>query len=228
MDEKKFAESLIYYKISMFTGIITEIGKIKRFSGGASGAAVEISATQSLKNLKKGGSIAVDGICLTLTKVTERSFTADLSPETVEKTAARFFKAGRPVNLELPLAAGEPIGGHYLTGHVDGTAQIIKIEKKGHYLLISFQINPELSKSIVKKGSIAVDGISLTVNEINPNNFSVMLIPETIKNTTLAGKKLGELVNVETDLLLKPQVKNDVKENKPGLTLKKLEEAGFI
>lgn len=208
----------------MFTGLIKEIGTIKNRDRHY----LSVSAKNLLQKLKKGDSINVDGICLTVTKITSEDFSADLSPETLARTTAKFFKTGQKVNLEPALVTGEPLGGHIVTGHVDGVGQIKEKQKSGEFLKMTFQIPAELAEFIVTKGSIAIDGISLTVNEIKNNLFSVMLIPETIKNTALASKKIGEPVNIETDILLKSSAKKKPKEKTSGLTLGNLEKAGFI
>lgn len=211
----------------MFTGLIQEIGQIKKMAQTKTGGQITVSAPALVKKLNKGASIAVDGICLTVTELGENNFSADLSPETLSKTTARFYQRRRAVNLELPVAAGALLGGHLVSGHVDGLGRLKKIQSLGQFQKITIQIEPVLAEFLVEKGSVAVDGVSLTVNEVGKNFFSLTLIPETLKSTTLGLKKPGDYLNIETDLLLKPQIKK-LQKSSGELSWATLEKAGFM
>ena len=173
----------------MFTGIVEEIGKIKSFDG----RKLVVECKKVLENTKLGDSIAIDGCCQTVVDLTSNSFTADVSQETVSITTFKNFKSGQNVNLERALTPTSRIGGHIVQGHVDG---------KGKYLgNMTFEIPKELDRYVVYKGSITVNGVSLTVAKGQNNTFSIAIIPHTLENTNLKDLKVGDFVNIETDIL---------------------------
>ncbi|MBI5122966.1 riboflavin synthase [Candidatus Roizmanbacteria bacterium] len=184
----------------MFTGIITNLGKVVNKSENK----LIIKTDRSLiGKLSKGTSIAVDGICLTVVDLIEDGFSIDFMPETEEKTNIRYLKASDLVNLELPATANSLLSGHIVQGHIDNVAKLETITKEGNSYILKFSIPKDLSKYIVEKGSIAVNGISLTVIDIGDNFFSVGIIPHTWDKTMLHTIKLGDHVNVEVDILAK-------------------------
>ena len=184
----------------MFTGIINHLGKIVEKKGGKLSIA---SDKYLLKSLQEGTSIAVNGICLTVTKHSSRDFSIDFIPETEKKTNIGSLSKNDLVNLELPATPGTFLAGHIVQGHVDDVGKVKEIIKKGNSRIFTFEINKKLSKYVVPKGSIAVNGISLTVIDVDKNNFSVGIIPYTLKNTMFHSIKTGDLVNIEVDVLAK-------------------------
>lgn len=181
----------------MFTGIITEIGRIKNVVHKRI-MKVEI---ESRLTLKIGDSISVDGVCLTVVEKKKNSLIVEVSQDTAQRTTLRNLSANKNVNLELPLKANDYLSGHFVLGHIDTTAKIAKKRKTGNEFSYSFLI-PEGGKDyIVPLGSIAIDGISLTVKEVTRREFNVTIIPETIRATTIGSKKVGDLVNLEYDLI---------------------------
>lgn len=164
---------------------------------------LKISTNLNLDSVKIGNSIAVDGICLTVVKLAGQNFVVDVSPETKERTTLRKIKEGQEVNLEFPLKMSDPLGGHFVAGHVDGTGEITAIIAEGNSWRYHFRTAPEITKYLIQKGSVAVDGISLTVVECGREEFSVVVIPHTATKTTLGKKRVGDQVNIEVDLLAK-------------------------
>lgn len=185
----------------MFTGIIEEVGTVIGIHRKANSALIEIRAEQVLADVKTGDSIAVNGICLTVTSHTARSFTADMMHETMRRSAMRNIRNGSPVNLERAMMAGGRFGGHIVSGHIDGTGTIEKIQKDEIATWYTIGAEDKLMRYIIEKGSIAIDGISLTVASVQEHSFSVSVIPHTTANTTLPGKKPGDLVNLENDCI---------------------------
>ncbi|OQA20725.1 MAG: Riboflavin synthase [Actinobacteria bacterium ADurb.Bin346] len=185
----------------MFTGIIKETGKIRGVSEGNECKLIEISCNQILKGLSAGDSVAVDGCCLTVKKLKPSGFICDISYSTLEKTTFKNMGAGKIVNLESSLTPSAKIGGHFVSGHVDGTAEITGIEKKGNSYRIELKIPEGLSPFLAPRGSVALDGISLTVSEADRGFFAVAIIPHTFENTSLSRVKEGDKVNIEVDLL---------------------------
>lgn len=183
----------------MFTGIITYIGKVKDTK-----SKLKISCSKTiLSKLDKGDSIAVDGICLTIATIEKNSFSIDVMPQTFNHTNIQYIKINNFVNLELPLTSKSFLSGHIVQGHVDGLAKLVDIKKEKNSLILKFSIFSSLTKYIVKKGSIALNGISLTIIDCSKNYFTVGIIPYTFKNTMLKEINIGDYVNVEVDILAK-------------------------
>ena len=188
----------------MFTGIIEEVGTVEALERGAAGARLEVRAKRVLSDLVIGGSIAVNGVCLTAVAVTETSFAADLSPETLDRTALGSIRIGTPVNLERPLTPSDRLSGHFVQGHVDGTGEIVTLDPAGDgNWLLEVRVPKTLSRYLVFKGSIAIDGISLTLAAVDDDVVSVAIIPHTYQVTSLHGLRPGLKVNVECDMLAK-------------------------
>jgi riboflavin synthase len=185
----------------MFTGIIEGFGKVKRLTAKGADAVLEIEAAINLADVAIGDSIAVSGACLTVTAVNQNIFQADVSAETLGKTTLKLLHAGDKINLEKSLRLGGYIGGHFVLGHVDATGRILSRAQKSGSLIFAIQLDDNLSRYIVEKGSIALDGVSLTVNKLEKGRFYVNMIPHTAEKTTLAMKKEADLVNIETDIL---------------------------
>ena len=184
----------------MFTGLIEDVGTVAAVERVAKG--VRLSVRTRLPGLDHGGSIAVDGACLTAVELSGDRFTADVSAETLDKTTLGERKAGDRVNLERPLALGDRLGGHLVLGHVDGVGRIVRREEVGEGVLVELRLPPGLAPLVVSKGSIALDGISLTVNALlDPDRISLFIIPETLRATTWGIKTVGTNVNVEADIL---------------------------
>ena len=188
----------------MFTGIVEGIGKIKKISKSTknrSAIQMIVDLGKHGKGLKMGQSVALNGVCLTVTKLSKIGCTFEMIEETTKKTDLGNLKTGGIVNIERSLKAGDRLEGHFVLGHVDGVGIIKKIKKKPKEVEVWFEIPKILSKYVVKKGSIAIDGISLTVVDIKKNLASVCLIPHTIEVTNFKTKKIGDKVNIETDIL---------------------------
>lgn len=187
----------------MFTGIIQETGTVISFRESAAAWRLSIRANAVLRDLQIGDSIAVNGCCLTVVHATADSIDFDLLAESVRLTSFSRLQTGDRVNLESALRFNGKIGGHFVTGHVDGTGTVLKAEYRGKDLYLLIQPPPSFAKYLAHKGSIAIDGVSLTVAELHPDAFAVWLIPHTLHITNLASKKPGTLVNLEFDLLAK-------------------------
>ncbi|MBJ7287047.1 MAG: riboflavin synthase [Candidatus Nanopelagicus sp.] len=188
----------------MFTGLISELGTVSAITKGESSAIFTINAPLLINEIKLGDSVAVNGVCLTATSITERSFTADVMVQTLSLTSLSQVSVGSAVNLELAAQLNARMGGHMVSGHIDGVATVVGLTQGDKWLQFDIKVPENLSKYIVNQGSIALDGVSLTVGEINEANLvTVWLIPETLTRTNLAAKKPGELVNVEVDLIAK-------------------------
>lgn len=187
----------------MFTGLIQDIGKIESIDRRGEGIGLTISTQLDLSNVKIGDSISVDGVCLTITKLSGRTFHAEVSPETLRRTTLSTARAGQPVNLEGALKMSDPLGGHLVSGHVDGTGEIIEIVAEGNSIRYRFWVPAQISRFLIEKGSVAVDGISLTVMQCQGQEFSVSVIPHTAETTTLGRKKSGDRVNLENDMIAK-------------------------
>ena len=185
----------------MFTGIIEETGIIRSIRPASAGATVFIEAERIVADLKTGDSIAVNGACLTVTEPAGRIFSCDVSPETLHRTTLGRTGAGTTVNLERAMAIGDRLGGHIVQGHVDGVGQLVTAVPSGEGMVMEFSFPVELERYLVGKGSIAVDGISLTVASLRTRSFGVAVIPLTYRATNLRHLKPGDPVNLESDLL---------------------------
>ena len=182
----------------MFTGIIEELGTIKDLSAGGS---IRILADRVLEGTNIGDSIAVNGICLTVTELNGDGFTADVMPETLKRTSLSLLRRGDKVNLERAMAADGRFGGHIVSGHIDGTGKIREYKKDGNAVWVTISADDDILRLVVEKGSIAIDGISLTVAEVTDTYFKVSIIPHTAGETTLLLKNTGDPVNLETDIV---------------------------
>jgi riboflavin synthase len=182
----------------MFTGLVQQLGTLTSLDGGRLAVAAALAG-----DLSEGDSVAVNGACLTATSVTPGGFTADVMEETLRRTALGSLRAGDPVNLELPLRAADRLGGHFVQGHVDGVGTVAAVQDEGFSRLVEIEADPGLMRYVVEKGSIAVDGVSLTVASLAEGTFGVSLIPETLERTTLGRASPGDSVNLEVDVLAK-------------------------
>lgn len=185
----------------MFTGIIEGLGSIIQIAKSDYGMRLTVESDFILDEVKIGDSMYVNGACLTVIKIEGKRFQADVSPETLEKTNFKKAKIGERVNLERALRFSDRINGHLVTGHIDGTAIVKSRRETGNAIIFSFEISRSLTGYIIKKGSIAIDGISLTINNCDENNFEVSIIHHTAGLTTIGFKKAGDKVNIETDII---------------------------
>jgi riboflavin synthase len=186
----------------MFTGLIEDVGTISEVDSGGEGARLRI-ATRLAPQLAAGDSVAVNGACLTVVEADGEGFAAEAMNETLRRTSLEPLRAGDRVNLELAVRAGEPLGGHIVQGHVDGTAEVVEAAEDGFARRIRVRLDPELAGLVVERGSIALDGVSLTVSALGEDWLEVSLIPETLQRTNLGDAVPGRLLNVECDLIAK-------------------------
>lgn len=188
----------------MFTGIIEEKGTVKKIDYVSEQAVqLTIESTKVTEDVQVGDSIAVNGICLTVTRFTPETFQVDVMPETIKATSLNILHVGSQVNLERAMAGNGRFGGHFVSGHVDSTGTILNKWLKDNAIYYEIEIPDSLSKFLLMKGSIAVDGISLTIFDVNKNKFTISLIPHTVKETILGEKARGDIVNIECDMLAK-------------------------
>ncbi|MDD6098447.1 MAG: riboflavin synthase [Oscillospiraceae bacterium] len=185
----------------MFTGIIEETGYVRAVQKGSTASFIKIEAKKIFEDMHIGDSIAVNGVCLTVTGFSGNVFTADVMNETLSRSSLGSLKAGSIVNLERAMAAKGRFGGHIVTGHIDGTGTISEIEKDGIALWYTVTADKKILRYIVEKGSVAIDGISLTVAKVTENSFSVSVIPHTAAQTALSSKGIGDTVNLENDIV---------------------------
>lgn len=215
----------------MFTGIVEEIGIVKAITKGAHSIKLSIKAQKVLKNTQLGDSIAVNGVCLTVTFLASDYFIADVMPESMRKTNMGLLKIGDKVNLERALTLSTRLGGHIVSGHIDGTAKVIDMQKEDNATRVTLTAPVKILKYIISEGSVALDGVSLTVAHLGEDNFTVSLIPHTSEVTTLLNKHVGSIINIENDVIGKYVerllgFKQENKEEK-SMTLKFLQENGF-
>ncbi len=214
----------------MFTGIIEETGAIKKITSATDSARVEVAARTVLEGARLGDSIAVNGVCLTVTAKTSGSFCADVSAETLRRTSLKQIRVGSRVNLERPLLPTSRLGGHIVQGHVDGMGELLEARTEGDGWIVRIGFPAELGRYIVEKGSITVDGISLTVAALSTHWFEIAVIPHTWQVTNLSTLKRGEAVNLEVDIIAK-YVERMMQPHAPrspgGLTLDQLKELGY-
>lgn len=185
----------------MFTGIIEEVGFLKALKRSGGGAVIEIGAKYVLSDVKIGDSISVNGLCLTVMDFGADYFNADIMPESLNRSSLGSLKFGDRVNLERAIAADGRFGGHIVSGHIDGTGRICKIRRDSNAVWYTINADKKILKYVIEKGSIAIDGISLTVANVSVTDFSVSVIPHTAGNTALPYKKTGDIVNLENDLI---------------------------
>jgi riboflavin synthase len=187
----------------MFTGIIEEVGTIRELRAFSGGARITIACGKVWKELETGESVSVNGVCLTAIEIGQGYFVADISPESLSRSTLGGMRKGKPVNLERALSPTSRLGGHIVQGHVDGIGTVRSIERSGQGALYSFSYPSDLGRYLVEKGSIAVDGISLTVSSLRDGEFSTAIIPHTIEETDLRELKAGDAVNLEVDIIAK-------------------------
>lgn len=214
----------------MFTGIVEEVGQVKAIGNGT----LQIQATKVLEDVKLGDSIAINGICLTVTGFNSHSFQADVMPETIKRTSLGELKLGSPVNLERALTLSSRLGGHIVSGHIDGTGRIVFLKEDKNAILMKIQADGAILRYIVEKGSVALDGISLTVVQVGSRDFTVSLIPHTRQVTNLSVKGEGSLINIENDVvgkyvakLLQPADESAGVAAQSSITMDFLKENGF-
>jgi riboflavin synthase len=217
----------------MFTGIIREKGTLRQVSSSSGGARLRIEAPRSRPALQKGGSIAVDGVCLTVVSLDAGCFSADVVPETLSRTRLGEARVGDRLNLELPLTLGQFLDGHLVQGHVDGVGTVVETRSEGSQTLVRTRVDSTLAPYLAEKGSVAVNGVSLTVTGVTEDTFSVALIPTTLKETNLDELRSGSRVNVEIDLLARYVARlHSVGvlahgRSGPGLTRDQIQEMGY-
>ena len=185
----------------MFTGLIEDVGKIAALRIENHAAVLTVKTKLPLGEMSRGASIAVNGACLTVVQKTVKAFTVDVSPETLKRTSLRELAVGSAVNLERPMRLADRLGGHLVTGHVDGLAEILAMSTEGEFTIIRFAVPAVMTPLLVRKGAVAIDGISLTINDCRRGQFSVAIIPYTLQHTNLRARRVGDKVNVETDLI---------------------------
>lgn len=218
----------------MFTGLIESVGVVRSLRRAAGSAVLSVAAPFTDDSYLLGESIAVNGACLTVVAFGAGSFQADVSPETLDCTNLATVKAGQPVNLERALRLGDRLGGHIVSGHIDAVATLAERRNDGNAQRMAFALDPAYNRFLVAKGSVAIDGISLTVNSVDVDSFTVAIIPHSLQNTTLATMKIGQRVNIETDLIAKyvlrlfPGGREAPPADRPALSLDFLAKHGFL
>jgi riboflavin synthase len=185
----------------MFTGIIQELGEVTAWRQTDDAARITVRAPLAAADAAHGDSISVSGVCLTVVDQGADWFTADVMAETIAMSTLGGVDAGQPVNIELAAMVGDRLGGHIVQGHIDGTATVLSIDEGSAWRVVRFSLSPDVAPLVARKGSIAVDGVSLTVSTVGDDWFEVSLIPETLSATTLGGRAPGDRVNIETDIL---------------------------
>jgi riboflavin synthase len=209
--------------VKVFTGIIEEVGKIISARPGS----LAIAAGDVLQGMERGASMAVNGVCLTVTNFDHNSFSVDVMPETLSRTNLGLLKAEDRVNLERPLPLGGRLGGHMVQGHVDATSRVTSVRREAEAMLVRFDAPPQLMPYIVEKGFIAIDGVSLTIVSKNTTSFQVSVVDYTSKNTTLGSRRAGDVVNLEVDIIAK-YVEQFSQPRSSGITIDFLQEHGFL
>ncbi len=191
------------YDVRVFTGIVRELGRIEALDGGAQGVRLRVGAPLTAGEARIGDSVALNGVCLTVTAVVEASLDFDAVPETLERTSLARLAPGCTVNVESAVRLGDPLGGHLVQGHVDGVGHVRSICPEGEGARVEIQASPDILRYCVEKGSIAVDGVSLTIAALDADSFAIALIPHTLAVTTLGVLAQGQEVNLEIDILAK-------------------------
>jgi len=216
-------------KALLFTGIVEEVGKIKEIRYGSQLCKIEIECNKILEDIKIGDSISTNGLCLTAAEINSSYFTADIMPESIRRSTFKYSKIGDGVNLERAMPANGRFGGHIVTGHIDGTGKIINIENENNAVWLYINADNDIIDLIVEKGSVAIDGISLTIAKLENAFFAVSIIPHTAQETVLLNKKSGDFVNIENDIIGK-YIKKFVKlpeDNKSSIDVDFLIQNGF-
>jgi len=215
----------------LFTGIIEEVGTVSAVRPAANSLQLSIRCNKVLSDVKKGDSLAVNGVCLTVSDFSSNQFTADVMPETVKATTLQALRTGSPVNLERAMAANGRFGGHIVSGHVDGTGEIVSVRQKENAIYMEISIATKLLKYFIPKGSVTVDGTSLTVFGVTSIGFIISLIPVTQGDSIIGRKRAGDRVNVECDMLAKyieRLITTDKENPTGGLTMDTLIASGFL
>ncbi len=218
----------------MFTGLIEEIGVVENVRTGSNYASIEIKAEKILEGTELGDSIATNGVCLTVTSLSGKGFTVDIMPESMNRSNLKDVKRGSEVNLERAMKSGDRFGGHIVSGHIDGTGKIKSIKKDGNAHWVTVEADPEIMRYIVFKGSVTLDGTSLTVADVDDKSFKVSIIPLTGEETTLLKKSPGDDLNIECDLIgkyvekLLAPVREDKQKKSGGIDENFLRENGFF
>lgn len=210
----------------MFTGIIEEVGRVRSLRRGAKSFTLEVEATTVMEGTQVGDSIATNGVCLTVTSLTGKGFTADVMPETVSRTALGELVAGSPVNLERALQLQTRLGGHIVSGHIDGTGRIADRRQDDTALWLTVECDGKLLRYVIEKGSVTLQGVSLTVARVDERSFAVSLIPHTQAATTLHEARVGDRVNIENDIIAK-YVEKLLGKAPEGDLMDKLRSCGF-
>ena len=185
----------------MFTGIIESFGTIKQIKSTGEGRVLHIGCDLDLSKTRIGDSIAVNGACLTAVGLEKHAFKVDMAPETVERTTFKYLMVGSRVNIERALKLSDRIDGHLVSGHIDGTGTIASVKRKSNAVIIKIDVLPKLAADMIEKGSVAIEGISLTINQCSDKDFEVSIIPHTADITTIGLKRVGDKVNIETDMI---------------------------
>ncbi|MBN2181736.1 MAG: riboflavin synthase [Sedimentisphaerales bacterium] len=213
----------------MFTGLIEQVCKVTSVLRQKDSVILTLELGRLADECKIGESISVNGVCLTITKLHGKSASFDISAETLDKSSLGKLKPSSSVNIERAIKAEGRFGGHFVSGHIDGTATIKAINKHGDFTDITFSADTELLESMVVKGSVAADGVSLTISNLDKNGFSVALIPQTLRETTLGGAKIGDCINIENDIIIKAVNKrlDEILSKAQPLTVDRLRQLGF-
>lgn len=213
----------------MFTGLIQQVCTVKSLTKSAAAAVLTVDLSRLAEQTKIGDSIAINGVCLTVAKLQTKLAAFDISPETLEISNLAKLTPGSKVNVELALKLGDPLGGHLVQGHIDGTAKIKQTKKQGEFTEITFTAPPNLLAQMIPKGAVAVDGISLTIAALDKDSFTIALIPRTLKETTLGSAKITDTVNIEIDIITKTVKKHleNILPKNDKLTVEKLTQLGF-
>lgn len=212
----------------MFTGIIEDLGVVESVKMGRQSMELTIRSEKIVEDVHLGDSIAVNGICLTVTSFTKNTFTVDVMPETVKASSIQLLKSGSPVNLERAMSAQGRFGGHFVSGHIDGVGTIVKKERQENAVYFTIQLEEGLSRYCIPRGSVAIDGTSLTIFSIAGNLLTISLIPLTFQDTIIGQKNVGDVVNIENDMIGK-YIVQQLQTDKPKQTLTQsfLAENGF-
>lgn len=219
----------------MFTGIIEEIGTVTAVKKGTKSSKLTLQGNQIFEDMHIGDSIAVNGVCLTVTSKTNNQFTVDVMAETLRRSSLGYLSSGSKVNMERAMAANGRFGGHIVSGHIDGMGEIESFIQEENAIWVTIKTSPKILKYIIEKGSIAIDGISLTVAYVDQKCFKVSIIPHTARNTILLNKQVGDIVNLENDLvgkyidkLMNFEQESVNEENERGISLDLLSQNGFL